>query len=171
MWKLLCDRLVMLRTVGAGDLSGPPIFSLPVMFMAASLALDTTNAFSMKTRLHNAIDSATLATVTRLSKEKDLSVADAKAFAAKFLRGQIAEDLPAFADMSVSPTITITPVDDNGRTIWRVAIAMSGTQTLTISRMLTRVLTFPTAGIAASSRPDRWSGPETRTPAGENGTR
>ena len=111
--------------------------TVPVMFMAAGLALDTTNALSMKTRMQNAIDSATLATVTRLSKEKDLSVADAKAFAAKFLRGQIAEDLPAFADMSVSPTITITPVDDNGRTIWRVAIAMSGTQTLTpMARLL-----------------------------------
>ena len=39
--------------------------------------------------------------------------------------------MPTFTDMTVTPTITITPVEDNGNTIWRVAISMRGTQTLT----------------------------------------
>jgi len=105
--------------------------AIPVVFIAASLAVDTTNSMSMKARLQNAVDSAALATVTRLSQDDDLSVEDAKAFAATFLQGQVEEDIPVFANMSVQPVITITPIDDEGRTIWRVAIAMSGTQTLT----------------------------------------
>lgn len=109
----------------------------PVMFMAASLAIDTTNALSMKTRLQNAVDSAALATSTRLSQEENLSVEDAKAFAATFLQGQIEEDLPVFSDMSVRPVITITPILDNGNTTWRVAVSVTGTQTLTpMARLL-----------------------------------
>ena len=109
----------------------------PVMFMAASLAIDTTNALSMKTRLQNAVDSAALATSTRLSQEENLSVEDAKVFAATFLNGQIEEDLPVFSDMSVKPVITITPVLDNGNTVWRVAVSVTGTQTLTpMARLL-----------------------------------
>lgn len=111
--------------------------TIPVLFMAGSLAVDTTNAMSMKTRLQNAADATALATVTRLAQEKNLSIAAAKAFALQFVRGQVEEDLPAFADMSVNPTITITPVDDNGRTIWRVAVALGGTHTLTpMARLL-----------------------------------
>jgi Flp pilus assembly protein TadG len=111
--------------------------TVPIMFMAGSLAVDTTNALSMKVRLQNAVDSAALATATRLSEEEDLSEADAKAFALKFLNGQVQEDFPAFAEMAVQPTVTITPVDDNGRTIWKVAVAMGGTQTLTpMARLL-----------------------------------
>ena len=120
-----------------GNFAMMAALTVPVLFMAGSLAIDTTNAFSMKIRLQNAADSATLATVTRLSQEKDLSIADAKVFAAQFLRGQIEEDFSAFADMSIDPTVTITPIDDNGRTIWRVAIALGGTHTLTpMARLL-----------------------------------
>lgn len=105
--------------------------AVPVMFVAASLAIDTTNALSMKTRMQNAADSAALATATRLSQEDDLSLEAAKAFAATFLQGQVEEDLPAFANLSVQPFVTITPVKDNGKTIWRVAVSVTGTQELT----------------------------------------
>lgn len=105
--------------------------TIPVLLVAGSLAIDTTNAMSMKTRLQNAVDSAALATTTRLSQEDNLSLEDAKAFAATFLNGQIEEDLPVFTDMSVKPAITITPVEDNGNTIWRVAVSITGTQSLT----------------------------------------
>ena len=105
--------------------------AIPVLFIAASLAVDTTNALSMKTRMQNAVDSAALATSTRLSQEDDLSLDDAKVFAATFLQGQIQEDMPVFTGLTVKPTITITPVEDNGNTIWRVAISMTGTQSLT----------------------------------------
>lgn len=104
---------------------------VPVLFMAGSLALDTTNGMSMKIRLQNAVDSAALATATRLYQEEDLSLEDAKAFAAKFLEGQVQEDFPAYSNMTVAPTVTITPETKNGRTIWHIAISMSGTQALT----------------------------------------
>ena len=41
---------------------------LPVLFVAGSLAIDTTNAFSMKTRLQNAADSAALATTSQVAE-------------------------------------------------------------------------------------------------------
>lgn len=105
--------------------------TIPVMLVAASLAVDTSNAMSMKTRLQNAVDSAALATSTRLAQEEDLSLDDAKIFAAKFLQGQVAEDMPVFSEMSVTPSVNITAVEDNGNTVWRVAISMTGTQNVT----------------------------------------
>ncbi|MEM5493874.1 TadE/TadG family type IV pilus assembly protein [Hoeflea sp. AS16] len=105
--------------------------TIPVVFIAGSLAVDTTNAMSMKVRLQNAVDSAALATSTRLAQEEDLSLEDAKAFAVTFLQGQVEEDMPVFTDMSVKPTVEITTAEDNGATIWRVAISMTGTQALT----------------------------------------
>lgn len=112
---------------------------VPVLFMAGSFALDTTNVLSMKTRLQNAVDSAALATATRLYQEDNLSIADAKAFAANFLQGQVEEDKSAFDDFSISPTFNITKVVDNGRTIWQVAIAMTGTQGATqMARLMGR---------------------------------
>lgn len=103
--------------------------ALPVVVIAASLALDTTNAMSMKTRMQNAVDSAALATSTRLSQEENLSIEEARLFAAQFLKGQMEEDMPVFADMSVKPAIVITPFENNGTTVWDVAISMTGTQT------------------------------------------
>jgi len=105
--------------------------AIPVLFIAGSLAVDTTNALSMKTRMQNAADSAALATSTRLSQEDDLSIEDARVFAATFLRGQMEEDNSVFAGMNVKPSITITPVETNGTTVWSVAIAMTGTQAVT----------------------------------------
>jgi len=112
---------------------------VPVALIAGSFAVDTTNVLSMKTRLQNAVDSAALATATRLYQEEGLSAADAKAFAASFLKGQVEEDASAYGDFSISPTITVTPVIDNGRTIWRVAVAVTGTQASTpMARLMGR---------------------------------
>jgi len=113
--------------------------AIPVLFMAGSLAIDTTNAMSMKTRLQNAVDSAALATSTRLAQEDDLSLEDAKVFAGTFLQGQIEEDMPAFTDMSVTPTINITATENNGNTVWRVAVSVNGSQALTpMARLMGR---------------------------------
>lgn len=105
--------------------------TLPVVFIAGSLAVDTTNALSMKVRLQNAVDSAALATSTKLSQEEGLSLEDAKAFALMFLNGQVEEDIPAFTDMSVKPSVDITATKENGATVWRVSISMTGTQAVT----------------------------------------
>ena len=112
---------------------------LPVAMIGGSLALDTTNALSMKARLQNAVDSAALATATRLYQEKNLSEADAKAFAASFLKGQVEEDSSAFDGFSVVPTVTITPIKVNGGTTWQVSVAVTGTQKATpMARLMGR---------------------------------
>jgi len=118
----------LLKSTG-GNFAIMTSLALPVIVIAASLALDTTNAMSMKTRMQNAADSAALATSTRLSQEENLSLEEARLFAATFLKGQMEEDMPVFADMDVKPTITITPFENNGTTVWDVAISMTGTQT------------------------------------------
>lgn len=111
--------------------------AVPVLFMAGSLAVDTTNALSMKVRMQNAVDSAALATATRLTNEEDLGRDEAEAFALKFLNGQLREDFSAFNGLSITPSVTVTPVEDGGRTVWNVAINLSGTQTLTpMARLL-----------------------------------
>lgn len=112
---------------------------LPVAMIAGSLALDTTNALSMKARLQNAVDSAALATATRLYQEENLSIADAKAFAASFLKGQVEEDSTAFDGFSVVPTVNITSTKANGGTTWQVSVAVTGTQDATpMARLMGR---------------------------------
>ena len=101
---------------------------LPVTIVAGSLVVDTTNTVSMKTQLQNAVDSAALATATRLYQEENLSVADAKAFAASFLKGQLSENVDTFDDFTYTPDIKVTPVNINGRTIWQVSIEVTGSQ-------------------------------------------
>ena len=110
---------------------------LPVALMAGSVALDTANAVSLKTRLQNAVDSAALATSTRLMTEGNLTVLDAKAFAEKFLNGQLLEDQTAFAGLTIEPTVSIVPVIKDGSTIWKVSIVLDGTLITTpMSRLL-----------------------------------
>ncbi|MCY0146203.1 TadE/TadG family protein [Hoeflea sp. G2-23] len=120
-----------------GNFAMMAAITLPVLFMAGSLAVDTTNVMSMKTRLQDAVDSAALATATRLLQEKDLTAVEAKAFAEKFLDGQIEEDLSAFSNMSVKPIVTVLPVTLKNGVVWKVSISLVGTQSLTpMARML-----------------------------------
>jgi len=105
--------------------------TIPVLFIAGSLAVDTTNAMSMKVRLQNAVDSAALATSTRLAQEEGLTLEDAKAFALMFLNGQVEEDKSAFTDFSIKPTVDITETKEDGSTVWRVSISLVGTQAVT----------------------------------------
>lgn len=125
---------------------------VPVLFIAGSFALDTTNALSMKSHLQDAVDSAALATATRLYNEPDLSIADAKAFAVSFLQGQVEEDRSAFSDFSISPNVTVTPTYNNGDTVWKVAIAVTGTQASTpMARLIGReTMSVNVAGKAES---------------------
>ncbi len=120
----------MLRSTN-GNFAMISALMLPVLFMAGSLAVDTTNMISMKTRMQNAVDSAALATATRLLNEEGLTVLEAQTFAEKFLNGQLEEDLPAYADMSVKPTVTVTPAISANGVVWNVSVLLSGTQSLT----------------------------------------
>lgn len=125
---------------------------VPVLFMAGSFALDTTSALSMKTRLQNAADSAALATATRLYSEPNLSIADAKAFAMSFLQGQVEEDNSAFLDFAIASSVTVTPTYNNGDTVWKVAVAVTGTQASTpMARLMGRdTMSVNVAGKAES---------------------
>jgi Flp pilus assembly protein TadG/uncharacterized protein YegL len=121
--KILCNE--------NGNFALMTAIAVPLLFLAGSFAVDTTNALSMKVRLQNAADSAALATAARLSEEENLTEEQAKAFALKFVNGQVEEDFSAFDGFSVTPTVTINPVESGGRTIWKVAVSMDGSQKLT----------------------------------------
>jgi Flp pilus assembly protein TadG len=139
MSDLAKKKFTQLLENNKGNFAIMAALTVPVVFIAASLAVDTTNAMSMKIRLQNAVDSAALATSTRLAQEEGLSLDDAKAFAVSFLNGQIEEDMPAFTDLNVKPTVNITTAEEDGATVWRVAITTVGTQTLTpMARLMGR---------------------------------
>lgn len=103
---------------------------LPVVFIAGSLALDTTNALSMKTRLQNAADSAALATTSQLTSEK-ITESQAKAYAINFFNGQIADDANAFQGFAATPTVTVSKSGSGSKTVWTVQVVAVGSQELT----------------------------------------
>ncbi|MEQ8740754.1 MAG: TadE/TadG family protein [Hoeflea sp.] len=100
---------------------------VPVVFVAGSLAIDTTNALSMKTQLQNAADSAALATTTQLA-EGTITEAEAKDYATAFFNGQVAEATRNFDAFSVVPTVTITQTGTGKKTVWNVEVAAVGSQ-------------------------------------------
>ncbi|MEP3436114.1 MAG: TadE/TadG family type IV pilus assembly protein [Hoeflea sp.] len=103
---------------------------VPVVFVAGSLALDTTNALSMKTHLQNATDASALATASQLAAGT-LDEADAKAYAAKFFQGLVSEDSKAFTEFSAVPTVTIVSSGSGKKTVWQVKVDAVGTQEAT----------------------------------------
>jgi Flp pilus assembly protein TadG len=100
---------------------------LPVLFIAGSLAVDTTNALSMKTRLQNAADSAALATTSQLAEEK-ITESEAVAYATNFFNGQISDDVNAFDGFSAIPTVTLSKSGTGSKTVWKVDVAVLGSQ-------------------------------------------
>lgn len=105
--------------------------TIPVFIATASLAVDTTNVMSMKTRLQNAADATALAVATRLAQD-ELSPENAQAFAASFFKGMVTEDGALYEGFNAVPVFTIASVTDaNGRPFWNVSVDVQGTQTLT----------------------------------------
>ena len=100
---------------------------LPVLFVAGSLAIDTTNALSMKARLQNAADSAALATTSQLAAEK-ITESEAVAYATSFFNGQISDDANAFDGFSAVPTATVVKSGTGAKTLWKVDISVVGSQ-------------------------------------------
>jgi Flp pilus assembly protein TadG len=103
---------------------------LPILFAAGTLAVDATNAFSMKTRLQNAADSAALATTSQLAQEK-ITESQAVAYAENFFNGQVADDANAFTAFSATPTVTLSKTGTGKKTVFTVKVAATGTQELT----------------------------------------
>ncbi|PWW02173.1 Flp pilus assembly protein TadG [Hoeflea marina] len=122
-------RLRAWKSRRGGNFAVFSAISIPLFMMAASLAIDTANVTSLKVRLQNAADSAALATSTRLAMSEILE-ADAAAFATQFFQGQIFADYQAFSNMSAVPEISIGHTDDDGRVLWRVAVDVTGSQSL-----------------------------------------
>ncbi|MBU2483844.1 MAG: TadE/TadG family protein [Alphaproteobacteria bacterium] len=100
---------------------------MPVVFIAGSLAIDTTSALSMKVRLQNAADSAALATTSQLAAEK-ITEAEAVAYATSFFKGQIADDASAFDGFSAVPTASVSKTGTGSKTLWKVDISVVGSQ-------------------------------------------
>lgn len=100
---------------------------MPVVFVAGSLAIDTTSALSMKVRLQNAADSAALATTSQLAAEK-ITEGEAVSYAINFFNGQIFDDANAFDGFSAVPTATVSRSGTGSKTLWKVDIAVAGSQ-------------------------------------------
>jgi len=100
---------------------------VPVVFVAGSLAIDTTNALSMKTHLQNAADSAALATTSQLA-EGTIAESEAIAYATSFFNGQASEDANAFFGFSATPTVTMSKSGTGAKTVWKVEVAAVGSQ-------------------------------------------
>lgn len=130
--------------------------TIPVFAAAASLAVDTTNVMSMKTRLQNAADASALATSTKLA-QGELTAATANAFATEFFKGMVFEDGAVYDGFKATPVFAFTPTLDasTGRTIWNVTVDVTGVQTLTpMSRIVGRdKMNVAVRGKAASAPP------------------
>ncbi|WP_421778906.1 VWA domain-containing protein [Hoeflea sp.] len=100
---------------------------VPVVFVAGSLAVDTTNALSMKTHLQNAADSAALATTTQLA-EGTIVEGQAKAYAIDFFNGQVAGATEDFEGFTVVPSVDVTHTGSGKKTVWNVEVAAVGSQ-------------------------------------------
>ena len=103
---------------------------LPLCFAAGSLAIDFSNAVSMKTRLQNAADGAALATASQLAAKK-ITVLEAKAYAENFFNGLIADEISNNGSFSATPNATITPIGSGTSLAWSVKVATTATQKLT----------------------------------------
>jgi Flp pilus assembly protein TadG/uncharacterized protein YegL len=131
MANFLSNYLTNFGSSRDGNFAIAAALILPIAFMAGSFALDTSNAFSMKTNLQNAADSAALATSTKLMQEKGLSLLNAEEYAEKFALAQLKDSLDNYQVMSIVPKITITPTIDGLTTVWKVTVALEGNLTAT----------------------------------------
>lgn len=103
---------------------------VPLCFAAGSIAVDFSNAISMKTRLQNAADGAALATASQLAAKK-ITVLEAKAYAENFFNGLMAGEAANYDGFSATPVATITPIGSGTSLAWTVKVATIGTQMLT----------------------------------------
>lgn len=127
--------------------------TVPVVFMAGSLAIDTANALSMKVRLQNAADGAALATASQLV-DGLISEADAATYAAQFFNGQIADDINAYEGFSATPTVTLSKSGTGNTTVWQVSVAVVGSQKTTgLARLMGKdSIDVFTSGTSQSAR-------------------
>jgi Flp pilus assembly protein TadG len=100
---------------------------VPIIFVAGSLVVDTTNALSMKTHIQNAADSAALATTSQLALGS-IDETEAKAYAIAFFNGQLADSNRVFDGFSTEPTVTVTQTGSGKQTVWNVQVAAVGSQ-------------------------------------------
>lgn len=124
--------------------------TIPVFAAAASLAVDTTNVMSMKTRLQNAADASALAASTKLA-QGELTLLTANAFATEFFKGMVFEDGAVYEGFKATPTFAFTPIVDaaTGRTVWNVTVDVTGVQTLT---PMARIVGRDTMSVAVRSK-------------------
>tara|TARA_R110002020_G_scaffold36134_15_gene108663 strand:- start:1711 stop:2907 length:1197 start_codon:yes stop_codon:yes gene_type:complete len=127
---LKTSRLSKLLRNTDGNFAMMASIMVPVIFIAGSLVLDTTNALSMKTSLQNAADSAALATTSQLA-EGTITEAEAVAYATKFFTGQVSDDAKQFDGFTAVPTVKLTKTGSGAKTAWKVEVVVMASQEAT----------------------------------------
>ncbi|MEP4152860.1 MAG: TadE/TadG family type IV pilus assembly protein, partial [Lentilitoribacter sp.] len=102
----------------------------PVLLLGASMSLDVVNMAAMKGRMQAASDSVSLAVATRINKGT-LDINDAEEFAKKLLLAQMESDTSRFANLAITPQVSVSKVVDNGVTTYNVSIGGTATQDTT----------------------------------------
>ena len=102
----------------------------PVLLLGASMSLDVVNMAAMKGRMQAASDSVSLAVATRINKGT-LDINDAEEFAKKLLLAQMESDTSRFANLTITPQVSVSKVVDNGVTTYNVSIGGTATQDTT----------------------------------------
>lgn len=127
MFNLTIMKIARLLRTEDGNFAMLAALLMPVLIVGGSLAIDTTNALSMKVRLQNAADSAALATTSQLAEE-NIVESQAKDYAKNFFAAQVSGDAASFDSFSATPTVTVTKSGSGKKTVWKVDVSVVGSQ-------------------------------------------
>jgi Flp pilus assembly protein TadG len=127
MFNSTIMKIARLLRTNDGNFTILAALMLPVLIVGGSLAIDTSNALSMKVRLQNAADSAALATTSQLAEEQIVE-SQAISYATNFFNAQISSDTQAFDGFSATPTVTLSKTGSGKKTVWKVDVAVLGSQ-------------------------------------------
>lgn len=131
MFNSTIMKIAKLLRTEDGNFTMLAALMLPVLIVGGSLALDTSNALSMKVRLQNAADSAALATTSQLADE-NITESQAKDYATKFFTAQISSDVNSFEGFTATPTVTVSKSGSGKKIVWKVDVAVVGSQQTTV---------------------------------------
>lgn len=127
MFNSTIMKIAKLLRSNDGNFTMLTALMLPVLVVGGSLAIDTSNALSMKVRLQNAADSAALATTSQLAEE-NIVESQAINYATTFFNAQISGDVQAFDGFSATPTVTLSKSGSGNKTVWKVDVSVVGSQ-------------------------------------------
>ena len=124
--SLIMSKIAELLRNNDGNFAIMAGILVPIVFMAGSLAIDTTNGLSMKSHLQNAADSAALATTSQLAEE-NIVESEAIAYATNFFNGQVSNDASTFGGFTATPTVTLAQSGTGNTIVWTINVSATGT--------------------------------------------